>query len=173
MSMNFAGYYDIHNNSMNKFIERFNALDDDNILMIANRKETYSNDGSILLSDLGVAIGFDWEYRKTGYDSFDNFMFKRWGVGQYGTKLAKPSIKLSLQISKDETGLLVAFHDDFEKLTNVSLTSETKVNRKENMSCTHKYIEIDIRTDAGLIQFKNILRRAAERQTYNHTVFAA
>lgn len=172
MAWNFESYYDIHNDTMRSFLDKFNSLDDENILMIENRKETYANDGSFLFSDLGVAVGYDWEFRKTGYPSHGEFQFKKWGVGQYGSKLAKPSIKLSLQISYDGTGLLAAWHDDFEKLTNVDLTSETKINRNEQMSCTLNYIEYDISTTEGVKKFRDMIARAATTSTFNHSVFS-
>ena len=172
--MNFKSFYSTHNETMAKFIDRFNAINgDNNIFLIPNKKETYANDGSFLCSDLGLAIGYDWQYKKTGYKTFGEFEYERWGLGQFGTKLVKPSIKISLQISEDESGLLVGWHQDFDKVNDVNLTSETKVNRKEPMGCTHDYMEYDISTDVGLLEFTKMIQRAFDTQTYNHTVFAS
>lgn len=171
--MNYSSCYTVHNSTMDTIKNRFNELsNNDNVFMIDNRRETYTNDGSFLLSDLGVAVGFDWEWRKTGYPTLGEFKYQKWGLSQYGTKLAKPSIKVSLQISQDLSGILVAFHEDFDLFADVKLSSETKVNREERVGRTFDYIEIPT-TDEGLILLKEILQRAAATQTYNHTAFAA
>lgn len=180
MAFNFEQFYSTHNTSLTNFAERFNNLvyegcDDEfyNLFMVANRRETYTNDGTFVQADIDKCCGFDWEHRQTGYKSFGEFEYGRWGLGQYGTKLAKPSIKITLQISTDGTGLLVAWHSDYEKLSDVKLPSQTKKNRVEKMGKTYHFIEYDISTDEGLLKFKKMIYNAIMEQNYTHTIFAA
>lgn len=171
--MNYEQLYPVHNTTMMSFAMRFNSIDDGiNLMIMPNRYERFTNDGSIALTDQGLSVGYDWEHRNNGYDSVDEFEYKRYGISQYGTKLAKPSIKIALQESKDETGLLVVWHEDFKKdLVEVNLPSQTKKNRREPMGCTKYYTEYNITTDEGIAEFRQMLYRAFMAGEYNHTVF--
>ena len=181
MAFNFEQYYPIHNTSLANFMTRFNnalyeGCDKEfyNLCMLKLRTDTYANDGTFVQIDADKSCGYDWEHRQTGYKSYGEFEYRKWGLGQFGTKLVKPSIKLSLQISTDGTGLLVAWHEDFDiNMNNVQLPSQTKENRVEKMGKTFHYAEFDIRTDEGILAFKKMIYQAIKEQKFNHTVFAA
>lgn len=164
---NQSGYIP-HNESLSEFVEKFNAIDNDNLLMIENRRETYSNDGSFLCSDEAIAIGFDWEMRQNFYESYGGFKYKT--LKQFARKLVKPSIRISLQLSKDGTGLLVAWHDDFPTtFTEEQLKSD--IGGTELTSSTELFTEYDVSTEAGIIEFKKMLTRAVRNRQYNSKSF--
>ena len=176
MAMNFPGGYKPHNDSLEYFAERFNniVIDDlANVVIVLIRKETYKNDGSIIALDKGLAMGLDWEQRQKYYPTYGQFEKKQWGLGQFNTKLVKDEIHISMQCSTDETGLLVGFHQDFKRLANVDLPSESKKNRTELMSNTQHYREFDISTDEGILEFKKMVARAFKLKEYNHIAFVS
>ena len=56
-----AELYDTHNSSMESFIQLFNNCNiERNILMIANREETYKHDGLFIDLSSGQTFGYDW-----------------------------------------------------------------------------------------------------------------
>ena len=179
MAMNFAKTYPTHEETLARFMTRFNNvlyegcdLEFYNLCMLRLRKDSYKNDGTFVQIDADKCCGYDWQCRHTGYDTLGAFEYAKWGLGQYNTKLVKPSIKISLQISRDETGLLVAWHSDYEKVVDVKLSSETKKNRTEKVGNTYFFTEFDIRTDEGVLAFKKMIYDAIREQKFDHTIFA-
>lgn len=173
--MNYGVHYKAHDDTFHEFAEKLNKIANQyNIYMLFNKKETYGNDGAIAYADEVKIIGIDWELRQKYYPSYGEFPFARYGLSQYGAKKGKgDKIALSLQMSTDQTGLLLAWHEDFELKNQVKLSSNTKTNREEEVWRTFHYVEFDLRKEESFIEIVEILRRAGETGQFNHKSFAA
>lgn len=115
--------YNTHNKSLNKFADVFNNCNKfKHIIIKPIEEETYDNDGMIINANIGQCFGFDWEYRDK---YFSNCKFSFDSLGQYERKLKKSSIELSLQCDSTQTGVMVAWHQDWLKENKITRSLST------------------------------------------------
>ena len=115
--------YNTHDKSLSNFANIFNNCKEYKYIKIKPiEEETFDNDGIIINENTGESFGFDWEYRDK-YFSNCRFVFD--SLGQYERKLRKPSIELSLQCDSTETGVIVAWHQDWLKTNKINRTLST------------------------------------------------
>lgn len=79
--------YDKHENSLKRFVDRFNAIKDSRpLVMQIYQTENFRDDGVIVNTTTGKRVAFDWEYRdryfKSGRFKFDT-------LGQFERKIKK------------------------------------------------------------------------------------
>ena len=173
--MNYEEHYDSHDMTFHDFSDKINAISKQyNIHVLFNNLETFGNDGSVAYSDKVTIFGLDWEQRQQYYPSFGKFKFYRWGLSQYGSKIYKDEkIDLSLQMSTDGTGLFIAWHDDFVFSKTITLSSNTKENRTEDVYITQKYKEFDLTKEESYVEIVEILKRAVDVSKRNYKSFTA
>lgn len=121
--------YEIHNETMEVFVDLFNSCDEcSNLVICPNPEETYGNDGWIIDNESGKKIGYDWERRD---DHFKNGVFKYDTLGQYERKLIKDNIQISLQCDEDNTAVAVGWHKDWLEETKVKKELKTDSDKKQ------------------------------------------
>ena len=175
--MHFADKYKPHNESLARFAEQFNAVGDPNLYFKDWHLENYRTDGVLVFDDdeieQTIIKSFDWEKRHKHYDTYGQFPFRT--LTQFGRKMNKSEIAISLQISADETGLLLAFHSDYNTKDCMYLDLETnKQNQgKEELYYTTHFKEFNIATPEGILELKETLRRAFYSWQFDHTVFVS
>ncbi len=150
--------YDIHNESMNKFVKIFNdcPLFPD-IIMFPKKEEDFKCDGYFVNTTTQKKIGYDWELRDR-YFSNGVFAFKT--LGQYERKIIKPDIEITLQADSTQTAVAVAWHEDYrnENLLNRSLLTDTNKKQFGNTRETSKF---------WIIRYENV----ATLKVILHTAF--
>lgn len=159
--------YDKHNESLERFKALFNNCNlNDEIKMKVYKKETYESDGEIIDNKTQKSIHFDWEYREK---YFKNCKFAFNTLGQYERKLIKPVIDISIQCDSTETGVVVGWHEDWLK--------ENKTNLNLSTDSSDQYGTVRYTSNFKVYSYKNIsdlkamLRRAFDKNTFNHEVF--
>lgn len=161
--------YYISQASLEFFANAFNALDiHKNIRWEYIRDESYKNDGYFINIETGETFGFDWEIRDDYFTS-DTFPFKTFG--QFERKMdPSKSIKLSIQCNKPCSCIAVGWHEDFEVQPTQAMALATDTAQKENG--TTRYTEhFRLFKYTELAAFKELIKRAFETNTYNHTIF--
>lgn len=162
--------YKEHNQSLKRFVEKFNEVGlgiDSKIKMIVREYENYIDDAIIYDELTQQAFAIDWEKRHSYYETC-GFPFETFG--QFERKISKEEIKLSIQCSKDERCCCIAWHEDFKKESAENVNSVTESGIKENTPkrFTDKFIEIKY---DELYKFHEILRKAFDQKKFNHEVF--
>lgn len=165
--------YDKSQSSMERFADAFNSIDlYPNITWQCIKEETYDNDGYFLNIAKGNTIGFDWKIRDR---YFNNGHFQFDTLGQFERKLKKPTIQLSIQVDKQETAILVAWHKDFleeekqsaELATDASLSGTGHKQSGEVRYTSH----FKIYTLEEFRAFKAMINRAFQEGIRDHTVW--
>ena len=175
MAMKYPTKYKDHNESLERFTEKFNTTGDPSIHVWLPPCENYYDDGTIYIDDdesmISYRILFDWEKRHTHYNTKGKFPFRT--LTQLGRKIAKPKISLSLQTSTDESGLMVAFHSDFDEdnWRYQWVTNEAGERFLEKVFETTFYKEYDLTSEADIIELKAMIQRAILSHQLNHTIF--
>ena len=138
--------YDEHNSSLEKFSILFNRNKDINkVEFVYNEQENYSDDGIIILYEIGKQIYFDWEKRER---YFQNGQFKFKTLGQFERKFHKnPKIGITIQCDSSENHILVALHSSFKQKRVVSRLTDSyneigDMRETEDFSI-YSYEEID------------------------------
>ena len=162
--------YAHHNNALDKFCAVFNDISKasgDLIYMQTSDIENYREDGEIIYRPTNQNILHDFEKRFTYYDTFKSFRFDTFG--QFERKISKPEISLSIQCSKDESGFIIAWHEDYKKEKIVYMNSKTATGyEKTGKRFTKNYIEISY---AEMNKFYQILINAFLNNSFNSTCF--
>lgn len=159
--------YGIHDESLSRFADLFNTCDEyKHILIEPITKETFDNDGDIKNINTGQSIGFDWEYRDR---YFSNCKFSFDTLGQYERKLIKPSIDLSLQCDSTQTGVIVAWHEDWllENRITRSLSTDTN-DQLGTVRYTHSF---KIFSYEEISNLKEMIDNAFRLGEYNRNSF--
>ena len=175
MAMLYPNQYAAHNESLERFVEKFNNTGNPNIHIWLPPTETFYDDGTIYVDDddlmISYRILFDWEKRHTHYSTAGRFPFKT--LTQLGRKIAKPKIVLSLQTSTDETGLMVAFHNDFDEDNWHYQWVKNEAGKliHEKVFETTNYIEYNLTTTTGIVALKDMIHRAILSKQLNSSVF--
>lgn len=160
--------YNKHDESMFYFAELFNTCSvREEIEMRPNTKETYDNDGIFVNISAGIKIGFDWEYRDR---YFTNCKFAFPTLGQYERKIRKSSIQLSIQCDSTQTGIAVAWHNDWMREMRETRSLATDYEEKEQgiIRYTNKF---KIYSYQEIGSFKQMISRAMQTGIYSSDVF--
>lgn len=175
--MLFPDKYSSHNESLERFVAKFNAIGDPDLHIWLPPCENFYDDGTIYYDEpdcfTSYRILFDWEKRHTHYYDVGKFPFRT--LTQLGRKIVKREITLSLQTSKNEAGLMVAFHDDFEEdAWRMQWVEVEDGSRKlEKVFETTQFIEYDISKQEGILALKEMLKRAILSRQFNSMSFAS
>ena len=138
--------YDTHNKSLDDFSKLFNSKCNPNeMVFIYNESENYSDDGKIILYNLGKQIYYDWEKRDR---YFENGVFKFNTLGQFERKFHKtPKIGITIQCDSSENHVLVALHSSFKEKRIVSRLTDSSNEiggmRETSDFIIYSYDEID------------------------------
>lgn len=174
MAFMYESKYKPHNESLQRFVDRFNRLGNRDLHIYLPPAENFYDDGIVYLDEpccmISHRISFDWEQRHTHYEKYGDFKFN--DLTQLGRKIEK-DINLSLQISKDETGLLVAWHEDFYEFDFrfQYVKTEKGVFKKEKVFYTTQFIEYDISNDDGILKIKDMIESAILSHQLNSSSF--
>lgn len=159
--------YNKHDESLRKFARLFNGSKDYRHIQIRpNTEETYDNDGQIVNTYTGQEIGFDWEYRDRYFENC-NFRFKT--LGQYERKLIKPSIKISIQCDSTETGIAIAWHEDWLSVSCINRRLATDSNDEWGTVRYTKHFRVY--SYDNIRDFKEMLDRAFKSGNFNKHSF--
>lgn len=159
--------YNKHDQTLGAFVDLFNNSSTlPNIIMKPNEIETYDNDGEIIDCLTNQSIGFDWEYRDRYFENC-NFQFD--SLGQFERKIVKPSIQLSIQCDSTETGIAVAWHEDWlredKEKRNLSTDTIAELGTVRYTKSFKIYSNDDIH------KFKKMLDKAFRNNTFNKNSF--
>lgn len=156
--MYFSSKYSDHNDSLERFIKKFNSKTEYNLEMYANKNENFRDDGKIICLLSKKNIIFDWEKRFHYYGRYSKFKFYK--LGQFERKIQKKEIKISIQCSLDETGILVAWHKDFLNEKKQYIQSKTQFSYERNAKrFTSKFKEF---STERLLEFKKEIRNSID-----------
>lgn len=140
-----------HDNSLTRFIEMFNGAHPQDITAKMWLVEQYVYDGVIDL--WGLEIKYDWE-KRDGWEG-DEFPFDT--LGQFERKFdSEKEIQLTIQSNRDETYFAVAWHKDFDEVTDVLRTTNYKYEEAGRMRTTRKFTVFSY---GNMNQFKRWLLR--------------
>ena len=163
-----AELYDTHNSSMESFIKLFNECNTEkNLVMVANREETYKHDGLFIDLESGRTFGYDWTRSKSKIFRNGGLIYER--LACIESKLKIPSSKLLITSDIAETAVAVAWHDDFIKEqidTFLFAAGGEKVERQIRYTKHFKTYSYE-----NIADFKLIIKRALDTQTYNKKIF--
>ncbi len=160
--------YQKHEESLSRFVDLFNNTRDNYpVIMQIYQTENFRDDGVIVDSKTGKRITFDWEIRDK-YFSRGKFKFST--LGQFERKIKKDEIGLSLQCDKEQTAVLVAWHQDWlkEKPQPVSLKTDSRNKEKGMVRMTRHF---KIYPYANMVAFRAMIYRALRTGRYDHRVF--
>lgn len=159
--------YALSAESLNKFSVLFKAESSyPNITINPIEKETFVDDGFIRNESTGETIGFDWEIRDK---YFANCKFTFDSLGQFERKIIKPSIELSIQCDSTQTGIIVAWHQDWKNEAKVSKKLATDTYDQDGQVRYTKHFKIYSYKE--IKKFKEMLARAFATKEFNHTIF--
>lgn len=161
--------YQAHEDSLKKFTDLFNGCHDGlPMVMQIYQTENFRDDGVIVNTKTGKRVAFDWEIRDK-YFSKGKFAFRE--LRQFERKIKKEEIGLSLQCDREETAVLVAWHEDWlqSKPISVQLATDYKWSEKNLVRDTTKfkiysYDQMDV--------FRAMLFRALGKSLFNHRAFS-
>lgn len=159
--------YKLSGDSLKNFADTFNAESDfRHIKIYPIEEETFIDDGIIKNELTGQTIGFDWEIRDK-YFKDGKFSFST--LGQFERKIIKPSIELSLQCDKNETAVIVGWHEDWKKevLKMVRLSTDNEDQRGGIRYTKH----FKVYSYENMSELKAMLDRAFQQGKFNHSVF--
>lgn len=159
--------YKISEESLKRFSELFNGENEfKHIKIYPIKEETFIDDGYIKDDLTGQKIGFDWEIRDK---YFKNGVFRFETLGQYERKIAKPSIELSLQCDKNETAVLVAWHQDW-KNENIEIMRLSTDNQDQIGKVRFtKYFKVY--NYENISELKAMINRAFQNCKFDHSIF--
>lgn len=159
--------YELSEQSLKVFAKLFNEESKFNHIKIYPiEKETFIDDGYIKNELTNQTIGFDWEIRDR---YFENGVFKFDTLGQFERKIIKPSIELSIQCDKNQTAVLVAWHQDWknENLEMMRLSTDNADQIGKVRYTKH----FKIYRYANISELKAMIDRAFENGEFNHSSF--
>lgn len=161
-------FYSKHNISLENFAKLFNGERNYPLLKIEPiQEETFRDDGFIIDLNTGKKIGFDWEIRDR---YFANCKFKLPTLRQFERKILKPEIEISIQCDSTETGIIVAWHEDFKNGNSFIQASRTDYSYKEKAKVRETY-NFKVYSYEDISDFKEMLSRAFNNNQYNHNSF--
>ncbi|WP_418178993.1 hypothetical protein ACNSOO_08705 [Aliarcobacter lanthieri] len=169
--MYYPNKYEEHNIAQRKLIEIFNQTANklgSEVEMYFQEHENFRDDGGIIYKSTGEKILYDFEKRHTYYNTYKNFRFTE--LGQFERKIQKNEIKLSVQISTDESGLILAWHEDYVRKNVNYIKSKTEDGKGEinGKRFTSDFIEISYK---NIEIFYHILVKAFKEKKFNKESF--
>lgn len=131
--------YHTHNSSLKIFADLFNKeLYSPEIVFADFEIDNMSDDGVILIEDIGKYLVFDWEKRDR---YFSNGIFAFNSLGQFERKFHKtPNIDITIQCDNDETHVLVALHKHFLIKQNVGRITDYNKKEQGQMRITEEFM---------------------------------
>lgn len=161
-------FYSKHNKSLEKFANLFNSEKKYPRLRIEPiQEETFRDDGFIIDAHTNKRIGFDWEIRDR---YFSNCHFQLPTLRQFERKIIKDEIDISIQCDSTETGIIVAWHEDFKMGKRFIQPSKTDFSHKEN-AWVRETNHFRVYSYENISDFKEMLIRAFVNNQYNHNSF--
>lgn len=136
--------YSAHNQALARFCHLFNQTSEASggaLLMQPSRRENFREDGEILFRPAATSVLYDFEKRFSHYPRHGAFRFSTFG--QFERKLQKPEISLSIQCSTDESGFIVAWHEDYRAEALVHIASKTATGTEQTgKRFTTRFLEL-------------------------------
>lgn len=160
--------YQRHEDSLAKFVDLFNNCRDGlPLVMQVYQVENFRDDGIIVNTRTGKRIVFDWEIRDK-YFNRGTFQFKE--LRQFERKIKKDEIGLSLQCDREETAVLVAWHNDFLKNDplEVKLSTDYQWNEHNLVRATRAF---KIYQYSEIKEFRRMLNRSLSDTRFDSSVF--
>lgn len=163
--------YEEHNTALKNLIDMFNKTAKKLgglIEMYFQEQENYRDDGGVIYKATNEKLLYDFEKRHQHYESCQQFAYP--SLGQFERKIKKKEIKLSIQCSSDETCLLLAWHNDYqkEKAENIKSSTEDGEGETNSKRFTTDFIEINYK-DMDVLY--DIFLSAFQRKTFDKSVF--
>lgn len=159
--------YKLSEESLKLFAELFNRESEFNHIRIYPiEEETYVDDGYIKNELTGQKIGFDWEIRDK---YFENGIFAFNTLGQFERKIIKPSIELSLQCDKNQTAVIVAWHQDWKKENPEVMRLST--DREEQVGKVRYTRYFKVYKYSDISKLKEMISKAFQTCKFDHSAF--
>ena len=159
--------YEKHYESLKNFIDIFNSCNVFSYIQIIPKKdESLIDDGQIINENTMQTIKFAWEYREK---YFRNCVFKFDSLGQYERKIRNPTIQISIQSDSTETGIAVAWHEDFLLENKISLYLST--DHIDEFGTVRYTRSFKIYPYSDIKDFKAMIDQAFKNGTYNKNSF--
>lgn len=161
--------YPEHNESMDRFIEKFNSCGvHTNLLMLRLPEDKAKHDGVFIDLETQKSFGFDWS-------KFDSYIVKN-GELIYD-KLLIVNSKINIQSSKiyietdlAENEIIIAWREDLLQEELIYFYDEIKPHKylRRTGRLTDKYKIYD---NSNICEFKNMIKSALTNNTLNYTNF--
>ena len=166
--MHRASAYERSQNTLINFASIFNTISTNpNLYCCPIIKETMLNDGCFVDVGVGKLFTFDWEIRLR-LDSFAPGEFKYKTLTEFDRKFSPDKkTQLFIQCDNQEKHIAVAWREDFKESGEYIVKADYGQQRAKRRETTHfKVFALD-----DLTEFKDMLSKAFESTTYNHTIF--
>ena len=170
MSMYRASAYEKSQSTLLEFASKFNSSDSyPNLYCCPIIKETMLNDGCFVDVGAGKLFAFDWEIR-TKLESFKPGEFRYSTLTEFERKFApEKHTQLFIQCDKQELYIAVAWREDFMK-SDIKRHLVTADNGKQNAE-RRETAQFKVFALNDLTDFKAMLNKAIQTNTFNHSVF--
>lgn len=170
LNMYHPSKYKIHNESLQRFVGRFNKEGDkikSEISIEIYKHENFMDDAIIIDKKTKKKLSFDWERRDRYYKAC-GFPFK--DFGQFERKIKKPEIILSIQCCQSEKCFCIAWHEDLKKEEIKKIGSVTESGEKEftGKRFTDKFLELNYNE---MVKLHIIFRKAFDLSLFNFESF--
>ena len=161
--------YQAHEDSLKKFTDLFNSCRDRlPLVMQIYQTENFRDDGVIVNTRTGKRVAFDWEIRDKYFNN-GKFAFKE--LRQFERKIKKEEIGLSLQCDREETAVIVAWHEDWLKSKPIPVKLATDFKWSEN-NLVRSTTKFKILSYDEVGDFRAMLYRALGNGQFNYLAFS-
>lgn len=165
-----ASAYERSQDTLIKFAANFNSIvAHSNLYCCPIITETMLNDGCFVDVGKGKLFSFDWEIR-TRLESFKPGEFKFPTLTEFERKFSPDKkTQLFIQCDNQEKYIAVAWREDFMKsqvTKHIVKADAGKQYAPRRETCNFQVYSLD-----DLTIFKDMLSKALETNTYNHTIF--
>ena len=170
MCMYRADLYSVHNESLMRFIDRFNSNPTcRNLVMLMNLEENYGTDGYIIDTNTGKTVGFDFcRAEKQIFDETGALIYKRMSLIE--SKINLKNVNLYISTDLNERSFTIGWHEDLLKEKTEHFTYMAAGGEKLTRPIRFTKHFATYQTD-GIEEFKLMLNRAISTDTYNFVVF--
>ena len=158
--------YSEHNESMDRFIEKFNSYSvHTNLLMLRLPRDFGKHDGIFIDLETQQSIGFDW--LKFHQEIFTNGELKYKKLSIVNSKLDIESTKIFVETDLREEEIVIAWREDILKENTTYFYDKVQsLNKtvKRDRRLTDKF---KIYNYNEICSFKKLVYRALQTETYN------